>query len=97
MGFKYSIRIYQQPCDKWGSYPIFFQYLYSMIMNNVDIKGISYKNAEFKLSQFAADTTIFLDGSQNSLQGALHTIEDFGSYSGLKINTSKTKLIWIGR
>ena len=73
------------------------QILHSMIMNNVDIKGISYKNAEFKLSQFADDTTIFLDGSQNSLQGALNTIEVFGSYSGLKMNTSKTKLIWIGR
>lgn len=32
--------------------------LYIMTMNNVDIKGITYTNAEFKLSQFADDFTI---------------------------------------
>ena len=40
--------------------------------------------------------TLFLDGSQSSLQAALNTLEIFGSYSGLKINKDKTKTIWIG-
>ena len=49
------------------------------------------------MSQFADDTTLLLDGTQNSLQAALNTIEIFGTYSGLKLNKEKTKVIWIGR
>ena len=43
------------------------------------------------------DTTLILNGSQSSLQAALNTIEIFGSFSGLHMNTNKTKVIWIGR
>ena len=42
------------------------------------------------MTQFADDTTLFLDGSTNSLLAALNIIEIFGTLSGLKINTSKT-------
>ena len=73
------------------------QILYYLINKNADIKGINIRNKEFRLTQFADDTTLILDGSQSSLQAALNTIEVFGSYSGLKINESKTKLVWIGR
>ena len=31
------------------------------------------------------------------MQAALNTLELFGSFSGLKMNTGKTKVIWIGR
>ena len=48
------------------------------------------------MTQFADDTTLFLDVSTNSLLAALNTIKIFGTLSGLKINTSKTKLVWIG-
>ena len=48
-------------------------------------------------AQFADDTTLVLDGSHSSLKAALNILEIFGSYSGLKMNTSKTKVIWIGR
>ena len=72
------------------------QILYYMISFNADIKGIHIEGIEYKLSQFADDMTLFLDGSQSSLQAALNTLEIFGSYSGLKINKDKTKTIWIG-
>ena len=49
------------------------------------------------MTQFADDTTILLDGSQNSLTGSLNTLEVFGTISGLRMNTDKTKVIWIGR
>ena len=51
----------------------------------------------YKITQFADDTTLILDGSERSLLSALNTIEIFGTVSGLKMNKSKTKLIWIGR
>ena len=50
-----------------------------------------------KITQFVDDTTLILDGSEKSLLSALNTIEIFGTISGLKMNKSKTKLIWIGR
>ena len=37
-----------------------------------------------------------LDGTLHSLQSVLNTLEIFGSLSGLRMNTDKTKLIWIG-
>ena len=40
---------------------------------------------------------VFLDGSKDSLVAALNIIEIFRSLSGLKVNTEKTKIIWLGR
>ena len=73
------------------------QILFLMIFHNHDIKGIVLENEEYKISQFADDTTLILDGSEDSLQAALNTIEIFGSMSGLMMNKDKTKIIWIGR
>ena len=68
-----------------------------LIQNNNHIQGIKIENLEFKMTQFADDTTLIMDGSQHSLQSALNTIEIYGSMSGLKMNKEKTKVIWIGR
>ena len=70
--------------------------LIRIIKNSSSIKGITIGKHSYKLTQFADDTTIFLDGSTESLQATLNVLETFGSISGLKLNTEKTKLIWIG-
>ena len=67
-----------------------------LIENNTNIKGLQIGTNMFKLSQFADDTTIILDGSASSLDATLNVLKIFGSLSGLKINCDKTKLIWIG-
>ena len=61
------------------------------------IKGIKINNIDFKLVQFADDTTIILDGSENSLTETLNELENFAKISGLKLNFQKTQLIWIGK
>ena len=68
-----------------------------MIENNTEIKGITICQKEYKLTQFADDTSLFLEGSQKSLQTALNTLEIFGNISGLRMNTEKTRVIWNGR
>ena len=68
-----------------------------LILNNKSTKGISVNGVEQIITQFADDTTLILDGSKDSLVAALNTLEIFGSMSGLKINTNKTKLTWIGK
>ena len=57
-----------------------------MILTNKSINGIKIRSEEFKISQFADDTTIFMDGSESSLQHTLNILEIFGSLSGLKMN-----------
>ena len=67
-----------------------------LIERNTEINGLQIGKNMFKLTLFADDTTIILDGSASSLQATLNVLEIFGSLSGLKINCDKTKLIWIG-
>ena len=38
-----------------------------MIMNNKNIKGIMIRQKEIKITQFADDTTIILNGTEDSL------------------------------
>ena len=51
---------------------------------------------EHKISQYADDTSLALDGSPSSLYAALDTLERYANFSGLKINSAKTKIVWIG-
>ena len=53
-------------------------------------------NLEFLLAQYADDTTVMLDGSESSLNETLRELEFFKNISGLKVNFSKTQVIWIG-
>jgi hypothetical protein len=39
---------------------------------------------------------LILDGSENSLREALECFESFNKVSGLKMNSSKTKAVWVG-
>ena len=68
-----------------------------LMKKDMNIKGITVENTEFKLTQFADDTTLFLDGTRGSLLAALNVLEVFGSFSGLVMNSEKTQLIWIGK
>ena len=68
-----------------------------MIIYNCSINGITINSQQYKISQFADDTTLFLDGTKDSLEAALNTLEIFGSLSGLVVNKDKTKLIWLGK
>ena len=53
-------------------------------------------NTEHVLGQYADDTQLFLDGTENSLHAAIETLNLFYKMSGLKMNVDKTKAIWIG-
>ena len=70
--------------------------LASAIRNNGNIKGITVNNIEIKISQYADDTTLILDGSKNSLLSSLAVLDDFSKVSGLRLNDKKTEALWIG-
>ena len=51
-----------------------------MIRKDNLIKGILIQNKEYKLSQYADDTQIFLDGSELSLRKTLAKLKSFHSF-----------------
>ena len=48
------------------------------------LRGLTVCGEEIKLSQYADDTTLILDGSEESLRESLKLLDDFGKMSGLK-------------
>lgn len=67
-----------------------------MLKKNKDMKGIKIGETEYRLSQFADDTTIILDGTERSFVEAMNILRLFANISGLKVNSSKTRAVWIG-
>ena len=68
-----------------------------LIRSNNKIKGIELnEDLTVLLSQFADDTSVFLDGSERSFKETIETLQFFASFSGLNINLDKTQVIWIG-
>ncbi len=63
---------------------------------NVYIKGITIKNSEYLMTQFADDATLILDGTEESMRSVFALLKKFESCSGLKVNIDKTKAVWIG-
>ena len=67
-----------------------------MLRENRDISGITLFGREYKVLQYADDTTILLDGSEKSPTSALSLVDQFSKFSGLKPNYDKTSCIRIG-
>ena len=62
---------------------------------NLRINGITIGGFDFKLSQYADDTCLYLSDA-NSLKTASFVFELFRQCSGLKIHMEKSEAIWIG-
>ena len=84
----------------WPLSPYIFllcvEILAERIRTNKDIEGIFIKGNESKISQYADDTTLILDGAEKSFTVALHDLELFSTISDLKLNKKKTEALWIG-
>ena len=66
------------------------------IRTNNNIRSISIGDQEYKLVQYADDTTGILK-DEESLKVSLDVPRSFEKVSGLKINISKSECTWIGR
>ena len=64
------------------------------IRENSDIKGITIEGEETKLLQYADDTTAVL-ADTDSAHALFRLLDEFGTSSGLKVNSSKTEGMWI--
>ena len=71
--------------------------LAGIVNNSVALKGINITpRKEIRISQYADDTILFLDGTTESLKGAINELSKFANISGLKVNLSKTSCLPIG-
>ena len=69
--------------------------LASNIRQDEKIKGIQIGNHQIKVLQYADDTSGIVSDT-NSAKQFLKIVETFGTYSGLKLNKSKTEAAWLG-
>ena len=70
--------------------------LFILPLTGLDIKGLTVKDTEVKLSQYADDTNLILGGSKKSLSEALGVLKSFEKVSGLRLNSKKTEALWTG-
>jgi len=66
------------------------------IRENFSIKGVKINDEEFKISQFADDTTLLLEGDKESYEELFKELNIFENISGLKLNYDKTCNVWLG-
>ena len=69
--------------------------LLARALKSNDIKGIVVGGKEIKVTQFADDTTVFVNDHQ-SVINLLKLLSEFKHTSGLEVNTSKTEAMWLG-
>jgi hypothetical protein len=91
----------QRGCRPWDPLsPYIFllcaEILGILVKKSREIKGITIDDTEYRLSQYADDTSLILDRSPASLDASLRLLQFYAEISGLKINLEKTNVIWIG-
>lgn len=65
------------------------------IRNNLNITGININDIENKIALFADDVVVFLTNLKQSVPALLECIELFGSFSGYKINATKSTIMFL--
>lgn len=71
--------------------------LASMLRNNPSIHGININDRCFLVSQYADDTLITLDYSEQVLREIVQLLKLFATYSGLRVNYEKSEIMPLGR
>ena len=66
------------------------------IREDKNIRPIKIDETEFKISQFADDTSFLLDNDKKSFEKLFEQLDFFASISGLKLNVEKTNNVWLG-
>lgn len=65
------------------------------IRNNPEITGINIEGIENKIALFADDVVVFLTNMKKSVPALLKSIEIFGSFSGYRVNATKSTIMFL--
>lgn len=74
-------------------FSLFIEPLAQWIRQSTEIQGVTLKSGEQKLALFADDILIFLKDPTQSLAKLMKILEEYGSFSGYKINITKTQVL----
>ena len=74
-----------------------FEPLLEKIRCDNNVKGLTINGVSIKVSSYADDLTIIMDGSEKSLLRCMNIFDDFELASGLKLNKHKSQALWLGR
>ena len=66
------------------------------LSNNTDIKVIHINNNDIKNTIFADDANFSIDGTKNTFETLINTLDNFSFIAGLKLNTSKCNILRAG-
>ena len=67
-----------------------------MLLQSKDYQGFEIEHHCFKVSLFADDTVIYLNGNSSQFKYVFDILDFFGSESGCKVNLSKSYAFYIG-
>nr|BAC82626.1 pol-like protein [Ciona intestinalis] len=85
-----------EPCSP-SLFSLAIESLSLAIKRNKSVKGIPIVSQDIKISLFADDALLFLDGSEKSFRAAFAEATEFGNHSGCKINIAKSNAMYIGK
>ena len=93
----FELRGVRQGCRLSGIlFVIAVEILANSIRDDQLIMGINIKGKEYKLSQYADNTSCFMRDI-DSVVKLFEKLEAFKSCSGLELNRSKTEAMWLGK
>ena len=72
------------------------EYLAAMLRQSKDYQGFEIEHHCFKVSLFADDAVIYLNGSSSQFRCVFDILDYFGKESGCKVNLSKSYAFYIG-
>ena len=72
------------------------EYLAIFFRQNISYKGLTIQNHCFKVSLFADDTVIYLNGNSSQFKFVFDILRIFGERSGCKVNIDKSTAFYIG-
>ncbi|MEM9400762.1 MAG: reverse transcriptase domain-containing protein, partial [Verrucomicrobiota bacterium] len=75
---------------------IAFEPLLEKIRRTESIRGMEVGQTTLKVTSYADDVTIIMDGTSDSFIACLKVFDDFRKISGLELNVTKTQALWIG-
>ena len=75
---------------------IMIEILSHLLRQNKDIQGFKLFDKHVKLTAYADDVTIFMDGTQKDLATTCSVLDSFNKISGLKVNYEKSAILRIG-